>query len=87
MKQWSIIFKTLSNINRLKIIEILSAEKELSVTAISNKLNISFTATSNHLIILKDLDVLNNRGKDGNVFYSINKNMPRNFYRIIKLLI
>lgn len=82
MKRWTIIFRVLSNINRLKIIDILSSGKKKSVTEISKILNISLKATSNHLAMLKNLNVLESEGSAGHVFYWINKKMPGDF-RII----
>jgi len=86
VKRWSIIFKTLGNVNRLKIIKLLSGDKRLNVSEIARELNISQKATSKHLIILHNLDVLHNVGKDGHIFYYLNSNMPKDFSTIIKIL-
>jgi len=85
MQRWATIFKTLSNPNRLKIIKILSRDKKHTVFAISKKLDISANATSKHLVMLKDLGVLESKGKDNNVYYSLNKNLPIDFQKVIKL--
>lgn len=85
MKRWTIIFRALANINRLKIIEMLSDGKRMSVSEISQALKISFKATSNHLAILKNLDVLEPQGVDGHVFYSLNSQLPSDFNRAINL--
>lgn len=87
MKRWTLIFKALSNINRLKIIKILSGGKNLTVSGISEKIGISLNATSKHLIILSNLDVLESQGKDGHVFYKLNPNLPRDIKRSISLFI
>lgn len=87
MKRWILIFKALSNINRLKIIKILSGGKNLTVSGISEKIGISLNATSKHLIILSNLDVLESQGKDGHVFYKLNPNLPRDIKRSISLFI
>ena len=86
MKRWTVVFRALANINRLKIIKILSDENKLSVSDIAQKLVISFKATSNHLALLKNLDVLEAQGVNGHVFYSINPKMPRDFQSIINRL-
>lgn len=86
MKRWTIVFKALSNINRLKIIQMLSGGEKMHVGEISTSLRISFTATSNHLIMLQKLDVLEAEGRAGHVFYSLNPKMPRDFSRAIVLL-
>jgi DNA-binding transcriptional ArsR family regulator len=84
MKRWSIIFKALSNVNRLKIIKLLSKSSSLSVGEIAEQIDISPKATSKHLIILHSLDVLESKGKEGHVLYSLNLRMPRDFYRILR---
>ncbi len=83
MKRWVVIFRTLSNINRLKIINILSRGGKMNVGDIAKHLHISFNATSNHLAILKNLDVLESEGTAGHVFYFINKDMPNDFRKIL----
>jgi len=60
-------------------------EKKMTVTEISEKLEISFKSASQHLILLEHLDVLESRGKEGHVFYSINQQMPRDIRAAIKL--
>lgn len=88
MKRWSVVFKTLSNINRLKIIKLLSGNQQMSVSRIAEELDISFKATSKHLLMLHDLDILNSTGKSGQVFYSLNrKNMPSDIKQTIALFI
>ncbi len=87
MKRWSIIYKTLGNISRLKILKLLSSSRPLSVGDITEKINISFTGTSKHLIHLQRLDVLESEGTMGHVYYSINKNMPKDFRKAINLFL
>jgi DNA-binding transcriptional ArsR family regulator len=86
MKRWSLIFKTLSNVNRLKIIKLLVHGKILNVGDIARELNVSVKTASKHLIILNNLDVVDYIGKDNHVFYSLNKNMPKDFKSIINFL-
>ena len=57
MKRWTVIFRTLANINRLKIINMLSNGRKLNVGEIAINLKISLKATSNHLAMLKNLDI------------------------------
>lgn len=87
MKRWGIIFKTLGNINRLKIIKLLKKEKSLSVGEISEEINISFRGTSKHLIHLQNLDVLESKGTQGHVYYSLNMRMPKDFQEAIDLFL
>lgn len=84
MKRWTVVFRTLANINRLKIIAMLSGGRKMSVGDIAQGLKISFKATSNHLAMLKNLAVLESQGIAGHVFYSLNPNMPNDFRKIAK---
>lgn len=86
MKRWTVIFRALANINRLKIIKMLSGGSRMNVGEIAEDLKISFKATSNHLAILKNLDVLESQGAEGHVFYFINPEMPKDFQRAIGLM-
>jgi len=85
MKRWTVIFRTLANINRLKIIKMLAGGQKINVGDIAEDLKISFKATSNHLAMLKNLDVLEAQGADGHVFYSVNSQMPKDFQKIIEI--
>ncbi|MBU2219599.1 metalloregulator ArsR/SmtB family transcription factor [Patescibacteria group bacterium] len=87
MKRWTIIFRALANINRLKIIKMLSGDKKMNVSDISESLKISFKATSNHLAILKNLEVLEAQGAAGHVFYSLDPQLPADFRRAIDLFL
>ncbi|MFH0890755.1 MAG: metalloregulator ArsR/SmtB family transcription factor [Candidatus Liptonbacteria bacterium] len=87
MKRWTVVFRALANINRLKIIKMLAGGENISVGDISEKLEISFRATSNHLAMLKNLDVLEARGATGHVFYTLNSQMPKDFKSILNHLL
>ena len=87
MKRWVKIFRALANINRLKIVELLADGRELTVSEISKEIGISFRATSQHLIILRNLDVLDGTGKQGHVYYSLNKTLPKDLRRALDLFI
>jgi DNA-binding transcriptional ArsR family regulator len=85
MKRWTQIFKALANINRVRIIKILSERERRSVSQIAEELDISHKATSKHLIILHNLDVLVNKGKDNRVEYWLNPDMPTDIKKAINL--
>lgn len=87
MKRWTVVFRTLSNINRLKIIEMLSDGRKMNVGDIAKDLKISFKAVSNHLAMLKNLDILEAQGAAGHVFYSLNSQMPNDFRKILNHII
>ena len=55
----------------------------MNVGDISRHLRISFKATSNHLAMLRNLDVLEAEGASGHVFYSVNNKMPDDFRKIL----
>lgn len=85
MKRWTQIFKALSNINRVRIVKMLSNRGRMSVAEIADGLDISPKATSKHLIILHNLDVLSNKGKNNRVEYWLNPDLPADIKRAIKL--
>ena len=87
MTSWTLIFKALANINRLKIIQLLVNGAGMDVGSIAWELKISAKATSKHLIILANLEVLSSRGSANHVFYMLNKDIPANFERAIRLFI
>lgn len=87
MKRWTQIFKALSNINRVRIIKMLSGRKRLNVSEIADELDISPKATSKHLIILHNLDVLDSKGKNNRVEYWLNPRPLEDIRKTIKLFI
>lgn len=87
MKRWTIVFRALANINRLKIIAMLFHGERMNVSEIAAALWISFKATSNHLAILKNLDVLETEGTAGHVFYSLNPHLSKDFRGILRLVL
>ncbi len=87
MKRWTQIFKALANLNRLKIIKLLSQGEAHTVADVAAEIDISFKATSKHLIILHNLDVLESEGKKGHVFYSLNSEMPKDLRKVINLFL
>ena len=84
-KRWVNISKALGNINRLKIIQMLSGGRNMSVSEIADAIKVSIKSTSRHLSILRNLDLLESEGKDGRVFYSLSKSAPADFKNAIKL--
>ena len=86
MKRWSIVFKAFNNINRLKIISLLTKRGELHVSDIADELKIAQKSVSKHLIQLQRLDVLNSFGRNNHVYYSLNSEMPEDFKHTIRLL-
>lgn len=64
------IFKGLSDSTRVKILLEIN-EKELSVTEIVQRLNLSQSQISNHLRILRQLKVVKTRKHNKYVYYSL----------------
>lgn len=83
MKHLEKIFKGLANRRRLAIIRLLNGHKELSVADIAQKIHLSFTATSKHLGLLRQLDILDRRQESLTVYYRLASPLPA----IVKLLI
>ena len=83
-KRWTIVFKALGNVNRIKIIQMLCGQS-LNVTQISKELGISLKATSQHLIILQNLNALEAEGKQGHVYYTLSKSLPGDIKNATKL--
>ncbi|KUO52817.1 MAG: hypothetical protein APF76_02460 [Desulfitibacter sp. BRH_c19] len=82
IKELEQVFKALSDVTRLKIVEMVS-EKEMCVYDIFQKLNISQPAVSHHLKILKQAGLIVGRKKGKWVLYSINDN-KRDFLKLIE---
>jgi len=85
VKRWNVVFRALVNPNRLLIVKMLSDEGKMTVAEIAEKFEISVTATSNHLVLLKNLDVLNARGTEGHVLYWVNTDLPKDFKKAIDI--
>ena len=85
MKRWSIIFKALGNINRLKITVLLTKAGRMAVSDIAKKLKISVKSASKNLVLLQQLDVLESVGRSGHVYYEINHQMPADMRKTLKL--
>jgi len=87
VKRWTVVFRALANINRLKIIKLLYGGRKVNVTDIAGEIDISFKATSNHLAMFKNLDVVEAHGTAGHVFYSLNKHLPEDFRKVIEFML
>jgi len=86
IKQLERILKALGNIRRIRILKTLTYEKELSVGGISERIELSFTATSKHLTILYRLDILDRRQKSLVVYYRIADGLSDFIKRIISTI-
>ena len=62
--------KALSNENRLKVLYIIK-DKELSVGEIEKSLNLSQSALSQHLAVLRNYDIVKTRRNAQTIFYQL----------------
>ena len=70
------VFKGLANRRRLAIIKLLIKERELPVAEISKQINLSFTSTSKHLGILRQLDIVDRRQESLTIYYRLADPLP-----------
>ena len=74
IKELAEIFKALSDPNRLRILKLLIKHNCLCVNALSKELNISQSAVSQHLKILRQAEVVQSSKQGFFVHYTINQN-------------
>jgi DNA-binding transcriptional ArsR family regulator len=63
--------KTLANPKRLEILDILKREREITVNALAEQLEIPKANTSQHLAVLRQAGVVSTRRDGINVYYSL----------------
>jgi DNA-binding transcriptional ArsR family regulator len=80
------ILKSLGNRRRLAIIKYLLRAKEDNVANIAESINLSFKATSKHLSVLRQLDIIDSRQQSLNVFYKLSETMPKIAREVIKYI-
>ncbi|MEK7664075.1 MAG: metalloregulator ArsR/SmtB family transcription factor [Patescibacteria group bacterium] len=78
------IFKALGNERRFLIVKHILDQKELTVSQISELINLSFKSTSRHLSVLKNANLVVSRQTDLNNFYSLNNEFAREFVKFLK---
>ena len=84
VKDWTKIFKGLGNENRLKIIKFLYPDRVFTVSEIKEKLGISFKWTSQNLVDLERIGILESEGKGGHVLYRLHPNLTKKIVQIIE---
>lgn len=88
MKRWTQIFKALANLKRLEIIKLLSEGPiERNVGEIAREIHVTFRGTSRHLLILHALGILDYQGRNGHVYYSLNRKLPRDLRKALSLFV
>jgi len=80
------ILKALANRRRLAIVHILRKGNEKSVGEIADNIRLSFRATSKHLSVLMNADILEKEQRSLQMFYSLNKNAPDMIKQLLQIL-
>ena len=65
------IFKSFSDISRIRILNILANRKDASISDLEMILDFTQTKTSRHIYYLKNSGLLNSENKDQFIFYSL----------------
>ncbi len=85
-QRWTTIFKAFGNPNRLRMVSLLSSGP-LNVTQIAKELKISLKSASKHLIILRNLEIVEYVGRHGHVLYSLSPQLPHDIYQVTRLFL
>ncbi|OHB09955.1 MAG: hypothetical protein A3G05_01385 [Candidatus Zambryskibacteria bacterium RIFCSPLOWO2_12_FULL_45_14] len=80
------VLKALANRRRLAIIGLLHKEKEKSVGEIADNIKLSFRATSKHLSVLMNADILEREQRSLQMFYSLNNNASNKIKQLLRTL-
>ena len=86
MKQLEKLFKGLANRRRLAIIRLLASKRELPVADIARSINLSFTSTSKHLGLLRQLDVVDRRQESLTVYYRLAEPLPHAVKLVLSII-
>ena len=73
------IFKALSDPTRLRLIKLLSEKKNLCVNALTNRLDVSQSAVSQHLRILRQVGLVKPDRRGFYIHYSLNQDLLRQY--------
>lgn len=80
------ILKAVANGRRLMMIRILRDRKEMSVGDVASAVKLSFRATSRHLFVLFNADLLDRRPDGLMVYYKISDNLENFAKQIVKII-
>ena len=73
------IFKALSDPTRLRIVKLLSGCQFLCVNALTNKLDVTQSAVSQHLRVLRQAGLVEGSRKGFHIHYSINRKLLKEY--------
>ena len=85
LKKWATIFRGLGNQNRLHILQLLDRNGPMSVTELSDELEISFKNTSRNLGILGALDFVEFEGRKDRVYYSLSTRLTGEIKKLLRV--
>lgn len=86
MKDLEKILKALANRRRIAILKHLKRHKAGSVAEISGEIGLSFKATSKHLLLLFNAEILEREQKSLQMFYRIGNPLNPVVHAVINLL-
>ena len=75
MKNLERLLKALANKRRLEIVRSLKHNKELSVGEIADLIKLSIKATSKHLSVLYNVDIVDKEQRSLQMFYKLSNNL------------
>lgn len=82
MKKYTPILKAMANTHRLKILHLLNKE-ELNVGNLEKKLDLSQSALSQHLAILRKSGIVKTRRNAQTIFYKLDNNLVRQILNLL----
>lgn len=83
LKKTAALLKALANIKRLEILLYLRHD-ELSVKDLQHKLNLSQSALSQHLAVLRAAQIVQTRRNRQQIFYRLKDSLTRQILNILK---
>lgn len=82
MKKYTPILKAIANSNRLKILALLNKE-ELNVGKLEKYLNLSQSALSQHLAVLRKANIVKTRRNAQTIYYRLENNLVRQILNLL----
>lgn len=82
MKKYVPILKAMANSNRLKILALLNKE-ELNVGSLEKSLNLSQSALSQHLAVLRKASIVKTRRNAQTIYYRLENNLVRQILNLL----
>jgi len=87
LKQLETVLRNIVNPSRRKILEIIAKEQPINVTAIFKQLEFDQSATSQHLMRLRQSNIVIGDKQGKEVFYSINEPVFEKINELSKFII